>query len=123
MPGARGDVELQAGEHGAVRLIYTNRAIRDAELALGRGIIKVLMAARDSDLSVGDVAKLLQIGMEYARRDGQRGGRQVTEGEAFEVMDQAGFGPTAAAVFEGLSAVLSYDGQDGEGNPTAPTGS
>lgn len=111
MAGARGETVLQAGTR-EVRLLYTNRALADAEASIGRSIIAVAQgfASGESALGVGELANLLRAGMEAARRDARAGGRAITLNEAFDVLDEAGFTSVAQAVFGSISEVLSYDG-------------
>jgi hypothetical protein len=107
MTGARGDVSIQDGEH-EVRLLYTNRALANAERALGKSIIAVAQAFGSGGCGIYDVAQLLLAGMEAARQESKATGRAHTLGDAYAVMDRAGFTQAANAVMEGIAAVLSY---------------
>jgi len=104
--GARGEVTLQTGER-EVRILFTNRAIAQAEDSLGKGIIEILQGFEQGG-SVSEIARLLQAGMEAHRRDARLGGRAISIAEAFSVMDEAGFAPTTEAIAVGVSEVLSY---------------
>ena len=64
--GARGDVSIQDGER-EVRLLYTNRALANAERALGKSVIAVAQAFGTGGCGIYDVAQLLLAGMEAAR--------------------------------------------------------
>lgn len=114
--GARGEGTIQAGDR-EVSVLFTNRALADAEKAIGRGIIGVAQGFQDGRSGVGDVAHLLQAGMEAARRDERRGGRSVTIQDAYEVLDKAGFTAVANAVMLAVAAVLEYDGRDDVEDP------
>lgn len=115
---ARGEGTIQAGER-VVQVLFTNRALAEAEKELGRGIIGVVQTFVESG-GIADVAALLRAGMEGARRDQRQGGRPVTILDAYEVLDEAGFGAVADVVMTAVAAVLGYGsgddaGEDGEG--------
>jgi hypothetical protein len=107
---ARGEGTIQANGT-AVTVLFTNRALAEAETAIGRGIIGVAQGFQDGRSGVGDVAQLLRAGMEAARRDERRGGRAVTLQDAYEVLDAAGFTATANVVMTAVAAVLGYSGE------------
>lgn len=106
MSGARGEATILAGER-EVRLLFTNRALAEVEGALGRSIIAVAQGLADGSCGITEAAHLLRAGMEAARRDAGEGGR-VGIGDAFGVLDEAGYGPVVLAVSEALTAVLAY---------------
>jgi len=112
--GARGEFVLQAGER-KVQILFTNRALASAEKAMDKPILGVLQNFGQG--SVQDLALMLQAGMEAARRDARESGRVITLNEAYEVMDEAGFSATAAAVFSAIGEVLSYGQEDQDPNP------
>lgn len=117
MPGARGEVTLQAGGR-QVRLLYTNRALAEAESAMGKSVIGVAQGFASGQSGITEVAHLLRAGMEASRRDAREGGRPITLNEAYDVLDEAGFAGAAGAVFTAISEVLSYGGEgDGSPNP------
>lgn len=99
-----GTIELDDRE---VTVLFTNRALANAEKDLGQGVIGVAQSFQEAG-KVGDVAILLRHGMEAARRDSRRGGRPVSMLEAYEVLDEVGFATVAAVVMEGVAAVLGY---------------
>lgn len=109
MPGARGEAELQAGGR-TVRLLYTNRALAEAEQAIGKSIIGMAQGFSEGTSGILELGHLLRAGMEAARRDARAGGRPVTLDEAYDVLDGVGFAGAAQAVFTAVAAVLSYDG-------------
>jgi hypothetical protein len=111
--GARGETTLRVGET-EYRLLYTNRAIAEAEAALGKSIIAV---AREP--GIADVGQLLAAGMEAARREAKTGGRAYTVNDAYHVMDEVGFATAAKAVLEAVAAVLSYSSAE-ESEPESP---
>ena len=47
--------------------------------------------------------------MEAARKDARVGGPPVRPGDAFDVLDEAGFGVVTAAVVEAVTEVLAYN--------------
>ena len=106
--GARGEYSIQT-EAGEVRLLYTNRALVDAELAMGKSVLAVSQGFVQGESGMTEMVHLLQAGMEAARHDAREGGRRVTVNDALRVMDEVGLAGVAAPVMEGVAAVLSYD--------------
>lgn len=121
MAGARGDVSIQDGDR-EVRLLYTNRALANAERALEKSVIAVAQSFGTGGCGIYDVAQLLLAGMEAARQESRAAGRAHTLADAYTVMDRVGFTKTANAVMEGIAAVLSYgtgtrDDEGGDDDP------
>lgn len=115
--GARGEGIIQANGT-SVSVLFTNRAVAEAEKELGKGIIAVASSFQDGTGGIGDVAVLLRAGMEAARRDERRGGRPVTILDAYGVLDEAGFSAVAQVVMAAVADVLGY----GAGNVEAGAG-
>ena len=117
--GARGERFLEAGGQ-RYTVLFTNRALAEAERALDKPIISLLTAAQAGELSIGDVARLLQIGIEHGRRDAQSPGPQLTANDAWAIMDELGFSAVTGAVFGAVADVLSYGAApvEGESPPT-----
>jgi hypothetical protein len=120
MPGARGEATIQAGER-EVTILFTNRALAEAEGQIGKSIIGVAQGFAEGTTGIRDIAYLLQAGMEAARRDARAGGKVVTLNDAYQVLDAVGFTAVSVAVMEAVSAVLSFTG--GDEVPNAGTGS
>lgn len=118
MSGARGESTIQLPDGGEVVVLFTNRALVEAEKALGRSILAVAQGFGDGDIGVGDVAQLLLVGMRAARRDGLGSGSVPTIDTAYTVMDAVGFAQVSADVVSAVAEVLGY-GQGGETNPNA----
>ena len=97
-----------AGED-EIEILFTNRALAQAEVQLGKTVLQIATGAADGDLGMGDVARLLLVGMQAARRESRSGRKPPSLNDAWDVMDQVGFSETARVVFEALAAVLSYD--------------
>lgn len=108
--GARGETAFQANGR-EVRVLYTNRALADAEQRVGKSIMAIARGLQDESTTLGETVVLLRVGMEAARRDAGQPGPSISMNDAYAVMDAAGFGPTAVAVMEAVGAVLSH-GQD-----------
>jgi len=116
--GARGEQSIELPDGRQVTVLFTNRALAQAEKALGKSITSLVQATRrDDDLGLGDTLTLLQVGMEAARRDANAGGRPVTAQDALDVMDAVGFTAVALAVMSPLADVLAYAGEDAESPP------
>jgi hypothetical protein len=107
MAGARGESTLEANGR-EVRVLFTNRALADAEQKLGRSILAVVQGMTNGTTGLSETAQLLRVGMEAARRDAGEPGPAVALNTAFDVMDAAGYGQTAKVVMEAAAAVLSY---------------
>lgn len=105
--GARGETTIQA-DGREIRLLYTNRALAEAEKQVGRSVIGIAQGFADGTSGITEVAHLLRAGMEAARRDGGGGGRVVSLNDAYQVLDELGFSAVTVAVMEGVAAVLSY---------------
>lgn len=113
--GARGEGVIRVFER-EVRVLFTNRALARAEIAMGRTVLELLREAGSDGFGMNDVAQLLQVGMEAAARDaGEK--TVVTLDQAFEVMDEAGYIETMRVVIEGLSAVMQFGGERGDRPP------
>jgi len=102
-----GLLELDTGKE--VRVLFTNRALAEAEQQMGKGVIGVAQGFASGQTGLFELAHLLRAGMEFARRDARVGGRPVSLNDAYEVLDTAGFTRVAQMVMETLAACLSYD--------------
>lgn len=91
-----------------VPVLYTNKALAAAERQMGKSVLGVSNGFLDGSAGIGDLAHLLQAGMEAARRDGRWGGRAVTLNDAYEVLDEVGFAGVAQVVMEAVATVLAY---------------
>lgn len=120
MTGARGEVTIDVPGDDPVTVLFTNRALADAERATGKTVLELASGARDGRLGVGDTAHLLHVGMEAARRDARVGGRSYTLNDAYGVLDRVGFAAALAAVMEAIASVLSFDPNDKEDEAVPP---
>lgn len=118
MAGARGEATIQAGDR-EVRVLFTNRAIAEAEEACGKSIIEVSQGYADGKSGIRELAALLRAGMEGARRDERTGGRPISMQETYEVLDDAGFAAAAETVMMAVAAVLSYGTEAEDDLPNA----
>lgn len=107
---------IQNGD-AEILLLYSNRAIADAERLMGKGIIGVLNGFETGQSGVNEIAALLAAGMEAARRYYRLGGKRVTLNQAFEIMDQIGFTVAMANVFEAVGEVIAFEPEDEESDP------
>lgn len=123
MVGARGEGILQVGD-GEVRVLFTNRALAEIEqklqlklklLSSGDAISEFLLG-----LGVGDMAQVLQVGMEAARHDARAGGRSVTLADAYRVLDEVGIVQVSAVCVEAIAAVLAFGVNSEEANENPP---
>ena len=99
-------------------MLFTNRALADVERAIGKSVTALLKGMVQSgevpDVSVGDTAYLLQVGMEHARRDRQSRPQPYTLDDAFAVLDLAGYAKVVNVVMAALMATFSYIGEPEE---------
>ncbi len=105
--GARGEGWLDEADR-KYPILFTNRALADAERALGKSILEVVETVHERKLSLDDLARVLVIGLEYGRKDAGDQRKSYTRDDAFGLLDEFGFGQIASTVFEALAAVLSY---------------
>jgi len=123
--GARGEgILLVDGEEH--RILFTNRALAEAEKRTGKTMVALAQGATEGELGIGDMAILLQTGLNAARRDEMGGARLLPPNTAFNLLDRAGFAQVAMVVLEAVGAVLAYDpneeeeeGGDEEDSPPA----
>ena len=118
--GARGERVIET-ENGEVRILFTNRALANAEAQLNRGVFEVLTDLQSGG-RIGDVAVLLQASMEAARRDAREGGKPVSLARAYEVLDDVGYAAAAIAVVEAVAEVVSYTREGDAGIPLTGDG-
>lgn len=104
---ARSEAVLTAGNK-EVHLLYTNRALADAETQSGKSIVAITGGLSTGASGISEIAALLRAGMEAARRDAGAGGRAVTINDAYEVLDEVGFELIATTVVTAVADVLSY---------------
>ena len=108
--GARGTARIVAGER-EVEILFTNRALAEAEAAVGRSIVGILEGFQQNTCGVTETVKLLRVGMEAARRDSRTGGHVVTDNDAFEVLDRVGYTRVLTIIMEAIAVVLGYDAE------------
>lgn len=115
--GARGEGRLQSGDK-TIRILFTNRAIAEAEVATGKTVLQMAQGLRDGNLGMNDVAHLLAAGMEQERRDQNGPGPRITAREAFKIIDEVGFVAALEVVMQCLTDVLSYNpGRETDADP------
>lgn len=110
---ARGTGAIRLEDGREVSVLYTNRAIMGVEKTLNRGIIGLLEGFVSGESGIGELAAMLQAGMEAARRDARAGGSPISLNDALDVLDAAGFAAVAAPVMEALAAVIGYEADNG----------
>jgi hypothetical protein len=107
MAGARGEGYLELdGETFAV--LFTNRALAEAERALGKSVVQIANAFGRDAIGVGDVAQLLTVGLEHARRDSRSRPQSYTINDAWDLLDKLGFAVVVEAVMLAIVQVISY---------------
>ena len=106
--GARGEATLRVDET-EYHILFTNRAIAQAEAAMGRSVITVVR-----DPGVADVAKLLAAGLEAARRESKSRGLFYSVNDAYRLMDEVGFAQATEVMLTAVGTVLAYKGEGEE---------
>lgn len=106
--GARGERVILAGEK-EIRILFTNRALADAEEMMGKSVFGVARGLATGQSGIGDIAHLLQAGMQAARRDAGERPAAVSLDNAYAILDEAGVTPVAIVLMEALTVVLSYN--------------
>lgn len=106
---ARGEGTINA-DGREVLVLFTNRALAEAEHHMGKSAMGVANSFSSGDASLTDLAYLLRAGMEAARRDARLGGKPVSMEMAYKVLDEAGFVAVATVVMTAVADVLSYSG-------------
>ena len=91
-----------------VKLLYTNRALANAEKLMGKSVIQVAQGFADGESGITEMAMLLQAGMAEYKRDARVGGKPITLDDAYDVMDEAGFTEVAQVVMESVAEVISF---------------
>ena len=120
--GARGESVIRYAGH-EVQVLFTNRAILNAEQQLNKGILAVLDEFMRNVGGYTELVALLRAGMEAARIDARSGGKPISNNDALEVLDGAGFTAVVGPVMEALAAVISYTTEaDGSQGPADPNG-
>jgi len=116
MTGARGESIIQSrdGEGREYRILFTNRALAEAESTIGKSIIAIAQGFQVGATGFSEISKLLAAGLEAARREARTGGRTLTIMDAYKVMDEVGFTECSRAVMEAIGAVLRYGNEDTE---------
>ena len=114
MTGARGESIIRNGEI-EYRVLLTNRALADAEIAIGKSTFVLARGFISGATGIGDTAQLLAVGLEAARRDAKAGGRTHTLVDAYRIMDEVGFTTAARAVMEAVGAILKFSGDEDHG--------
>ena len=118
---ARGEGVIQAGDR-EVQVLFTNRALAEAEDAMGKGIIGVADGFSSGQTGIRDVAYLLRAGMEAARREARDGRRPITMVDAYAVLDDAGFSAVTMVVMTAVADVLGYSANGENEEAVDPNG-
>jgi len=105
--GARAESVLQAGDK-EVRLLYTNRALAEAEAQSGKSIVTITTGLSTGASGIGDIAVVLRAGMEAARRESRSTNQPVSLNDAYEVMDEVGFEQVTTVIVTAIAEVISY---------------
>lgn len=105
--GARGEgiLTLDGEEYP---ILYTMRALANAERLTGKSITVLMAHVMNSALSIGDLAHLLTVGLEAARQEHKSRSGGYTINDAWRLLDRIGYAQVTIVVMEALSAAMSY---------------
>lgn len=110
--GARSEAIVTVDDE-EIELLFTNRALAEAERAMGKGLWGGLQA---DELRVDDVAHLIRAGLAAARREHGGSGKPVSMDDAWRLMDALGFQKALQIAAEAIAEVLTYEPED-DANP------
>ena len=116
--GARGEGILTL-EGQQYPVLFTLRALADAERATGKTVLQMMAAVRSNGLGVADVAALLAIGLEHARREHRAGTGGHNLNDAWRLLDNLGFSAVAAVVVEAMTVVMTFQPAGESADPPA----
>jgi hypothetical protein len=91
-----------------VYILFTTRALLNAEQQLGKSISAIMRGFVSNTLGYTELVALLRYGMEAARMDARSGGRPVSNNDAIDIIDEIGFITAINPVMEAVAAVASY---------------
>jgi hypothetical protein len=109
---ARGEQTITKPDGSEVRVLFTTRALAEAETAVGKPVLQIFDELSRNAAGIGAVAQVLRAGMEAARRDAKGGGRPIAINDAYDLMDEVGFAAVVTAIAEGVTVVLGSDAPD-----------
>lgn len=104
---ARGESIIQVSDDKEIAVLFTNRALAEAENKLGESVTTTAGKLASGDVSMSTLVELLRCGMQAARRDEGVSSR-VTISEAYEVVDEVGFTRVLEQVVSAMTGCLSY---------------
>lgn len=110
---------LIQGDTQEYRVLYTNRALLNVETWTGKSIIQIVRGFVDGKSGVNEIARLLQAGMDAARKDAGSGGKQVTLDEALLALDDIGTIGALNQLQDAVRGVLNKDDGSDEPDPNA----
>lgn len=99
---------LIQGTEKEYKVLYTNRALLNTETWTGKSINQIVRGFVDGKSGVHEIARLLQAGMDAARRDAGEG-KGVTLDDALDVLDDVGTINVLKQVQEAVAGVLNRD--------------
>jgi flagellar capping protein FliD len=110
---------LIQGETTEYRVLYTNRALLNVETWTGKSIIQIVRGFLDGKSGVNEIARLLQAGMDAARKDAGTGNKQVTLEDALDALDDIGTINALNQLQDAVGGVLNKVEGDQEPDPNA----
>ena len=112
--GARGEGYIDE-ENQQYPVLFTNRALAEAERALDQTILELMQNA--TRLGINAMATLLKIGLEEARKERRDNHAAYTVPDAIRIMDEFGYGRVTTVVAGAMAAVVTYSKEGSESPP------
>lgn len=104
---ARGEEVIRTSDDREITILFTNRALAQAEERLGEPIIVIAGKLANGQVGMNQVVQLLRCGMEASDRD--RGGQgRVSVQDAYAVIDDVGFLNVVPVIITAMTGCLSY---------------
>jgi hypothetical protein len=95
-----------------VYLLFTTRALLNAEQQLGKSISVIMRGFVSNAIGYTELVALLRCGMEAARMDAHTSGRPVSNNDAIDIIDEVGFITAINPVMEAVAAVTIYKSEE-----------
>ncbi len=90
-----------------VSIIFTNRALAEAETQTGKSVISFINKISSGDISINEIALYLKVGMEAYRKYAKlAGNKPVSLDDAYAVMDEVGFAKITEEVVMAIAEAL-----------------
>lgn len=111
----RGEAFIELDGEQQVGMLFTIRAISQAEKKIGTGILALIAETQAGTVGMEAVATLLQCGVMAYRNENGGKSKQATLEYAYDVIGAAGYSHAVEVIFEAIADALSYDSRSASG--------